>query len=130
MADYLPLFKPGQDITSTLSAACTGGQLLVVSGSGTVAPSSVATGAWVGVAAFDAASGARVAVHKGGVQRLIATGAIAAGDQVVPAANGTVSTLAAATVADVASINAGRQVVGVALTSAAGGAAVDVDFLR
>lgn len=44
MADYLPLFKPGQDITSTTSAAVTGGQLLVVSGSGTVAPTSGATG--------------------------------------------------------------------------------------
>lgn len=122
MADYLPLFKPGQDITSTTSAAVTGGQLLVVSGSGTVAPSTAATGAWVGVAAFDAASGARVALHKGGVQRLTATGAIAAGDRVIPAAGGTVATLGAGT--DYS------QVVGIALTSAAGGAAVDVDFLR
>jgi predicted RecA/RadA family phage recombinase len=122
MADYLPLFKPGQDITSTLTADCTGGQLLVVSGSGTAAPSTAATGAWLGVAAFDAASGARVAIHKGGVQRLTAAGAIAAGDRVIPAAGGTVATLGAGT--DYS------QVVGIALTSAADGAAVDVDFIR
>lgn len=131
MADYLPLFKPGQDITSTTSAAVTGGQLLAVSGSGTVAPTAGATAAWVGVAAYDAASGARVAIHKGGVQRLTATGAIAAGDQVVSAANGTVATVpaVAATVGS-ADVTNTRQIVGIALTSAAAGAAVDVDFLR
>jgi predicted RecA/RadA family phage recombinase len=131
VADYLPLFKPGQDITLTTSAAVTGGQLLAISGSGTVAPTGAATVAWVGVAAFDAASGARVALHKGGVHRLTAAGAIAAGDQLVAAANGTVATVAAvaATVgsADVVST---RQIVGIALTSAAAGAAVDVDFVR
>lgn len=122
MAEYLPLFKPGCSISSTASAAVTGGQLLVVSGSGTVAPSSVATHAFVGVAAFDAASGAAVGVHKGGVHRLTATGAITAGDRVIPAANGTVATLGAGT--DYS------QVVGIALTTAAAGAAVDVDFVR
>jgi predicted RecA/RadA family phage recombinase len=122
MAEYLPVFKPGQDITSTTSAAVVGGRLLVVSGNGTVAESSAATGAWVGVAAYDAASGARVAIHKGGVQRLTASGAITAGDRVIPAANGRVATLGAG--ADYS------QVVGIALTTAADGAAVDVDFVR
>jgi hypothetical protein len=131
MADYLPLFKPGEDITSTLTAACTGGQLLAVSGSGTVAPTAGATAAWVGAAAFDAASGARVSIHKGGVQRLTAAGAIAAGDQLVAAANGTVATVpAVAATIGAADITNTRQIVGIALTAAADGAAVDVDLVR
>lgn len=130
MPEHQPKFAPGATITRTTSAAVTGGQLLAVSGSGTVAPTAGATAAWVGVAGFDAASGALVTVYKGGVQRLIASGAVTAGDLVVPAANGAVSTLPAATVADVASINASRQVVGVALTTAATGALVEIDFDR
>lgn len=121
MADYLPLFKPGQSITSTTSAAVTGGQLLIVSGSGTVAASSAATHLFVGVAAFDAASGAEVTIHKGGVQRLTATGAITAGERVMAAAGGTVAAFSGTDYS---------QVVGVALTTAANGAAVDVDFVR
>ena len=42
MAEYLPLYKPGQALTLKASAAITGGQLLAVSGSGTVAPAGAA----------------------------------------------------------------------------------------
>lgn len=122
MPGYLPVLKPAETLTSTTSAAVTGGQLLVVSGSGTVAPSAGASSAFVGVAAFDAASGAQVTVHKGGVQRLTASGAITAGDRVVSAAGGTVATFGANTDTSL--------VVGIALTTAANGAAVDVDFVR
>jgi predicted RecA/RadA family phage recombinase len=59
MADYLPKRKPGQAIPMTASAAITGGQLVRVSGSGTVAPTSAASADWLGVAAQDAASGAK-----------------------------------------------------------------------
>jgi len=121
MADYSPLYKPGQNITRQASAAVTGGQLVVVSGSGTVAPSSAASAAWVGVAAFDAASGADVTISKSGVQRLVAVGAIAAGDIVVAAAGGGVATNAAP--------GAGQQV-GVALTAAANGVRAEIDMLR
>lgn len=121
MADYLPLFKPGQAITRQASAAITGGQVVVVSGSGTVAPSAGANAAFVGVAAVDTASGDQVTVYAGGVQRPLASGAITAGDVVVTAAAGRVVTNAAP--------GAGQQV-GIALSTAADGAAVDVMFVR
>lgn len=121
MADYVPLFKPGQAITRQASAAITGGRMVVVSGNGTVAESAGASAAWVGVAGFDCASGDQVTVYAGGVQRPIASGAITAGDIVVTAAAGRVVTNAAP--------GAGQQV-GVALSTAADGAAVDVMFLR
>ena len=130
MSDYVPLFKPGQAITSQASAAITGGQLVAVSGSGTVAPTAAATVAWVGVAAFDAGNGEKVTIHKGGVQRIVASGAITAGDQVVAAAAGKVATLAAAATAVAADINAARQVVGVALTTATDGNPVEIDMDR
>lgn len=121
MADYLPLYKPGETITATTSAAVTGGQLLIVSGNGTVAASSAATHTYLGVAAFDAASGARVTIHKGGIQRCTASGAITAGDRVMAAAAGAVATLSGTDYS---------QVVGVALTTATNGNPVDVDFVR
>lgn len=91
MSDYLPLHKPGQAYTRTTSAAVVGGNLLSVSGSGTVAPSAAADADVCGVAAFDAASGASVTVFAGGVQRLVAgAGGITAGQYVHAGATGTV----------------------------------------
>ncbi|WP_378735510.1 capsid cement protein [Nocardia brasiliensis] len=113
MADYAPIFKPGEAITRTTSAAVTGGQLLIVSGNDTVAPSSAASAAWLGVAAHDAASGDQVTVLRGGVQELAASGAIAAGAAVIPAAAGAVAAIGAETNYSF--------VVGVALSAAAGG---------
>ncbi len=122
MADYLPLFKPGASLPYTASAAITGGQVLVVSGSGTVAPAGAASRAVVGVAAADVANGDRVTIHTGGVQRPIAAAAIAAGDIVVSAAAGQVAPFGANTDT--------LLVIGIALTSAAAGAAVEVQFSR
>lgn len=130
MADYVPKYTPGQAITSQASAAITGGQLVAVSGAGTVAPTVGATTAWLGVAAFNAAIGDKVTLHKGGVQRIVAAGAINAGDQVISAAAGRVASLAAAATATVGDINAARQVVGTALTTAADGASVEIDMDR
>lgn len=122
MAEYLPLYKPGKEITRAASASITGGQLVIVSGSGTVAPASAATHLWVGVAAFDAASGDNVTVFSEGVQRLTASGAITAGQLVEAAASGAVA----------AHTNGTNDfnVVGLALTSATNGQLVEVDFLR
>lgn len=120
MGDYSPIHS-GQSTTRTTSAAVTGGQLLIVSGDDTVAPSSAASGAWLGVAAFDAASGAKVTVELGGVQELTASGAIAAGAQVVAAADGKVATIGAGTF---------DQAVGVALNAAADGEPVRVRMER
>lgn len=122
MTDYLPHFTEGAPITRTASAPIIGGQVVIVSGPGTVAPSAGADAKWLGVAAHDAVAGQEVTVFKGGVQRPLASAAIAAGDIVVTAATGRVVTNAAP--------GAGQQV-GIALsTQAAAGSPVDVAFAR
>lgn len=130
MASYVPLFNPGQAITSQASAAITGGQLLAVSGSGTVAPAGANALNWVGVATQDAANGEKVGVVAGGVQRLTASGAVTAGDVVVAAAAGQVSTLAAVTTPTAADVTNTRAIVGIALTTAANGALVEIKMER
>lgn len=130
MAEYLPLHDDGDSITRSASATITGGQLVRVSGSGTVAPVSAASADWLGVAAFDAASGDAVTVFCSGVQRLTASGTVTAGDQVVGATSGQVATLAVAAGATAADINAARQVVGLALTTATSGNLVEVKLVR
>lgn len=122
MAEYIAPFEPGTQITLTASAAITAGQLVGVSGNNTVAPTSASSAAWLGVATTDAASGAKVGITSGGVQELTATGAIAAGAVVVPAAAGTVADIGAGAVYS--------HQVGVALAAAAGGAKVLVKFDR
>lgn len=97
MADYIPLYDGAVPATHTTSAAVTGGTLLSVSGDGTVATMAAAGASCVGVAAFDAASGARVTVFRSGIQLLTAGGSITAGNtleattggQVVAHTNGT-----------------------------------------
>lgn len=129
MADYTPKFTPGDVITMTTSGAVVAGDILVVSGSGTVAKAStLANAAYVGVAGNDAASGAKVAVHAcRPVHKSVADGAITAGDLITSTntANRQVKTLAAAGAAYVqAEANATRAVLGVALTTAADNASV------
>ena len=89
MTDYLPKF-PGRTETITASSAVDGGQLVAVSAADTVAKTDGATTAWLGVAAFLAGAGDRVTVHIGGTQRLVASGSIGAGAQVIPASKGRV----------------------------------------
>ena len=106
MAEYLPKFIPGQAITLAASAAVTAGQLVEVTGPGTVGPAGADSAKVVGVAGFDVASGDRVTVYRGGVQRLAASGAVTAGAAVYAAAAGQVA-------------SSGTNKVGTALTSAA-----------
>ena len=110
MADYLPKFGTGEPLTALTSAAVTGGRVLIVSGAGTVshAGDNAVAATLVGVAGFDAASGARVTVYplKGAVHKLTAGAAVAAG--------AAVGTLPAGKVDDVSS-----NKFGVALTAAA-----------
>lgn len=123
MAEYLPLFKPGQAITRSASASITAGQLVSVSGSGTVAPSGAGDVAWLGVAAFDAASSADVTVYTGGTQRINAgTGGVTAGQLVHAGASGTVVTHTNGT--------ADYEIVGLALTTATAGNPVEVQLAR
>ncbi len=114
MAEYAPLFMPGDVITCTTNAAVTGGRLAAVSGNGVVGHAGAASTAVIGVFTNDAASGAQVGVHgRGQVYISTASGAITAGDRVNAAATGLVATAAAA----VANI-------GIAMTTAADGALV------
>jgi predicted RecA/RadA family phage recombinase len=111
MADYVPLFKPGQAFTRPVATtAVIGGRLVEVNGVGTVGPAGAASTKFLGVAAFDAAVGEQVTIHCGGVQRLTASAAITAGDNLACTATGKVAPIGAGTFG---------QLVGVALTSAA-----------
>lgn len=120
MADYLPLHMPGKAVTVTASAAIVGGKAIKVSGDGTVATAAAAADLIIGVAGTDAAaSGDKVvAFFRGTVHRLTAAGAITAGQAVEGAAAGAVATHTQGT-NDV-------RVFGVALTTAADGAAVEI----
>jgi predicted RecA/RadA family phage recombinase len=122
MADYLPLYKPGQSLPYTASAAITGGQLVAVTGSGTVGPAAAGATNCVGVAAFDCASGDRVTIHTGGVQRIVAAaGGVTAGDIVAAGAAGTVAPIGTGTF--------GTKI-GIALTTAAAGAVAEIQMDR
>ena len=121
MAEYLPIYKPGQALTLKASATITAGQVLAVSGSGTVAPAGAASTAVVGVAAFDGVTNDNVTLYAGGVQNCTASGAITAGSPVIAGAAGTVVASA---------VPPGGQQVGVALTTAADTAKVRVQFGR
>lgn len=126
MGAYEPKYLFGEQINATASAAITGGQQLVVSGNGTVAPAGGASAAHVGTAAMDAATNGRLSYFpRGKVHVSTASGAITAGDQLVTAAAGKVSSLAAASGAVAADINSARSVIGVALTTAADTASVE-----
>lgn len=109
MADYLPKIDAGKPFTAIVSAAVTGGRVLTVSGVDTVAHAGAdaVPAALIGVAGFDAAVGESVTVYplKGGVHKLTAGAAVAAG--------ATVGTLAGGKVDD-----AGTNRFGIALTAA------------
>lgn len=120
MADYLPKFKPGQAVTFATSADVTGGTLVAVSGDRTVATAG-ADALAIGTAGFDAVSGDDVTVflRGSGVHSLTASGAIAAGAQVISAAGG-----------EVATIGEGANPIGIALTAAeAADDVIDVLFI-
>lgn len=121
MAEYLPIHTPGQAVTLKASASITAGQVVGVTGSGTVGPAGADSAVMVGVAAQDASTNDYVTVYCGGTQSVTAAGAITAGDAIECAANGTVATASGGTV---------LTVIGVALTTAADTAKVRVRFIR
>lgn len=113
MAEYTPVFATGgAPITLQASATVTGGRLVENTGNGTVGPAGAASTKVIGVAAFDAASGAKVDVWPlpGVVHETTASGAVAAGDGLAAGAAGVVSTIGAGTF---------QQLIGVALAAAA-----------
>lgn len=109
MTDHIHLFKPGQSVTFTAGADIVGGSPVEVSGDREVVTAAAASAKFVGVAGFDVKDGDDVLVLRGGVQKLIASGTIAAGSRVDVAAGGKVASSAA---------GAG---IGLALTTAADG---------
>lgn len=118
MADYTPVFTGGAiPFTSTTSATVTGGQVLVVSGTGTVAAAGAASGLVVGVAAHDAASGAQVTVWPlpGVIHETTTPTGVTAGNALTSAAAGTVDPGTLGTIA------AAGTLIGVALTTATAG---------
>lgn len=104
MADYLPVFPNGMEpFTMTASATITGGQVVFASGVNTVAPTAGANGAAIGVAAGDAANGARVAIWplSGVVHETTTPAGVTAGAAVTSSTaggvdSGTLGTVAAA----------------------------------
>ena len=100
MPEYTPVQANGTiPQTYQASGTVTGGRLVEVTGNGTVANAGAASVKVLGVAAYDAATGAKVAVWPlaGCSHRVTATGAIAAGDNLAAGANGTVAPIAAGT---------------------------------
>lgn len=128
MAEYLPIRTPGDALVATASASITGGTLVAVSGNGTVATAGATALNWIGVAAFDALNGESVTVYASGVQEITASGAVTAGDLVVCAGAGQVSSLFAVTTPTAGDVTGTRAIVGVALTTAANAAKVRVKF--
>lgn len=116
MAEYLPLFKPGDAVTHRADSAVIGGRLVQVAGPRAVEHTD-ADGLAVGVAAFDAAAGDDVTVYglSGLVHRLVAAGAITAGAAVSAAADGKVAVDAEA-----------ENPIGVALTGGAADSTVQI----
>lgn len=110
MADYAPKYLYADQVTATASATISGGQVLTVTGNGTVGPAGADSAAVIGVAAMDAASGARLSYFPRGKVHITTTaGAVTAGATVRAAANGTVD-------------DTGTNVIGIFLTTAASGA--------
>lgn len=120
MADYTPLFTLGAGAwTSQASAAITGGQLVSVSGPGTVAPAVATDLKSVGVAAHDAANGAPITVHplKEVHETTAGTGGITAGNPVKSDASGLVTLWVTGT-------DSAAAFLGVALNTASAGSLV------
>jgi hypothetical protein len=95
-----PLFRPGKDITVLLTGNVTGKTFVDISAApdattGMLKGATAAAGAKaLGVAAYDAVSGATVPVLRGGVVEVLAGAAITAGVEVEVNASGRAITLA------------------------------------
>lgn len=118
--DYLPKFKPGQAITRTATGTIVAGNMVTVAGAVAGADSTT----WLGVAARDAVSSQTFGVYADGVQRVVASAAVAVGDRVKCAAAGKVAVLTAGS-------DAYDRLVGIALEAAAAdGDVIAVKFSR
>jgi len=123
MADYTPVFVPGDEIPLTASAIVAGGDLVEVSGSGTIAKvATLASTKYVGVVAQDTPANGRCTVFARDIVHLsLADGAITAGDQLTTTntAGRQVKTVPAVTTPTAADVTNTRGIIGVAMTSVA-----------
>jgi hypothetical protein len=120
VADYSPVYSGGiAPFSKTASAAVTGGQVVVVSGVSQVGPSGAGATQGVGLAAHDAASGARVTVWPltNCEHEATASGTVTAGDGVVAVAAGAVATAPTS----LATAAAAGTLIGIATTTATNG---------
>lgn len=100
--ECIPLFRPGQDITALTTGAVTGCTFVDISATRDATTglikvvTATAAGLSFGVAAYDAASGARVPVvrGKGSIVPVLCGGAIAAGAEVEVGTAGKAVTIA------------------------------------
>lgn len=122
MSDYTPVTSDQAAFTSTASAGISGGQVLQVSGNGTVAPCTANTQRAIGVAASDTPSGGRVTYYllPGMIHEAVNNnaGTITAGAAITAGASAGVDTGTLATVA------AAGTLIGIALTTATTGSKV------
>lgn len=117
MPDYSPVYVNGnRPFTKTASAAITGGQVVETTTASNVGPAAAGSLKSVGVAAHDAASGARVTVWPlANVEHeivVVAAATVTVGDGVIAGTAGTVNTAAVATAA------AAGTLIGIASTTA------------
>lgn len=144
MSDYTPVYVPGKVFTTTASGAVSGGDLLVVSGSGTVAKLAfgAATQVIVGVAGNDTPANGRVTVYgRGIIHESVAQGTVTAGDMLsTPITGDTAGAQVKSVPADAnsagqeptaydaahtaAAVNLARSIFGIALTTASNPAKV------
>src|SRR4051812_3411895 len=100
MAEYSPVFASGTaPWTLQASGTVTGGRLVEITGTGTVANAGAASTKVIGVAATDQVSGGKVQVWPlaGVTHKVLGTGAIAAGDNLAAGAAGVVAAIGAGT---------------------------------
>jgi hypothetical protein len=119
MAEYTPVYTGGvRPFSRTASAAVIGGRLVETTTAGSVGPAAAGSVKVEGVAAFDAAIGARVSVWpiNNVTHEIDSSGTIAVGDGVQSGAAGVITTGVIATLA------AAGSLIGEAISAATGGA--------
>lgn len=116
MGDYIPV-RMGDKKTRKASADIVGGKLVQISGPGAIATASANSTKVDGVASCDAKTNDSITVYSRGEQLVLAVGLVTAGDQVVAATGGGVSSLAAVTTPTAADVTNTRAVVGHATTT-------------
>lgn len=118
MADYSPVYSGGVlPFTMAAGATITGGQVVFLSGASAVSPTAGANGASIGVAAHDAASGARVSVWPlvGPIHETVTPAGVTAGNALTSSTSGGVDSGTLATIA------AAGTFIGTAITTATAG---------